>query len=150
MLLTMELVFILFVMDSHCCGIETQLIFVCSSYDLQICSVCLLLQPVDLWWILFYIYSYAICDTVLLPPFSFGCLYIPCFLYICSGQTYWIAVVKMGMLNKMGFVPSPLGKLTVFNIDYVVICGVFIGYLYNVEDVPVYSHFLSVFIMTGC
>ena len=55
----------------------------------------------------------------------------------------------MGMLNKMGFVPSPLGKLTVFNIDYVVICGVFIGYLYNVEEVPVYSHFLSVFIMTG-
>ena len=88
MLLKMELVFILFVMDSHCCGIEMQLIFVCSSYDLQICSVCLLLQPVDLWWILFYIYSYAICDTVLLPPFSFGCLYIPCFLSICSGQTY--------------------------------------------------------------
>ena len=85
MLLKMELVFILFVMDSHCCGIEMQLIFVCSSYDLQICSVCLLLQPVDLWWILFYIYSYAICDTVLLPPFSFGCLYTLFSLSICSG-----------------------------------------------------------------
>ena len=55
-----------------------------------------------------------------------------------------------GHVEQNGFVPSPLGKLTVFNIDYVVICGVFIGYLYNVEGVPVYSHFLSVFIMTGC
>ena len=110
MLLTMELVFILFVTDSHCCGIETQLIFVCSSYHLQICSVCLLLQPVDLWWILFYIYSYAICDTVLLPPFSFGCLYIPLF----SVYLLWPDVLNSsgenGHVEQNGFCSDPTGK----------------------------------------
>ena len=69
-------------MGCHCWYIETQLMFVCWSNDLQICSICLL--PLDLWWMGDYVCIYMIAYIYVCV-----CIYICIYIYAIVPLVIW-------------------------------------------------------------